>query len=379
MRIIGALLLALHGCAHLVGFRAAFWPTQELLSKVQGGVLAVGHFGSQVLGIFWAGIALSYLVSAGLLLARSSSWTSVVVGASGMSLLICALFWPDARIGLYIDVALLLIVLLLSRRGGDFLARCFARELREADLPGAPPVPEMVSEQSIAELPEPVKRYLRFMGAVGRPRDWALRAHFRARFRLKPGEWLDCEALQYDTRHKVSRLFLMQLSLKRMLPVTVRDTYLSGHGSMRAKAFDLFPVVDAKGYEIDVGELVTYLNDAILLAPSLLLGPETTWHEIDATTFDVTLRDGPLSVKARVWLDQRGAPQDFSTTDRFYDTPDGKRVRTEWRTPINGWQSVDGRQIPTSATAVWHLPAGPFTYADFAMDPSEIAFNVAPS
>ena len=80
-----------------------------------------------------------------------------------------------------------------------------------------------------------------------------------------------------------------------------------------------------------------------------------------------------------MWLDERGAPQDFSTTDRFYDTPDGKRVRTEWRTPVNGWQVVGGRRIPTSAVAVWQLPAGPFMYADFVMDPTRIAFNVPPS
>jgi hypothetical protein len=378
MRILAALFLALHGCAHLVGFRAALWPTQDLLSKLQGGVLGIGHTGSRVLGLLWGGIALSYLASAGLLLARSSSWTSVALVASATSLLMCALFWPAARIGLYIDVALLLVVLLISRSGGDFLARSFARELHEAQLPAAPPAAEMVDEQSIAGLPEPVKRYLRFMGAVGRPRDWALRAHFRARFRREPGEWLDCEAFQYDSRRQVSRLFVMQLSLKRLLPVTVRDTYLSGHGRMRAKAFDLFPVVDATGPELDVGELVTYLNDAILMAPSLLLGPETTWQEVDSTTFDVALRDGNLSVKARVWLDEAGAPRDFSTTDRFYDTPDGKRLRTEWRTPVSGWQAVDGRKIPTSAVAVWQLPEGPFMYAHFLMDPSQIAFNVPP-
>jgi hypothetical protein len=237
---------------------------------------------------------------------------------------------------------------------------------------------ELVSEQSIAELPELVKRYLRFMGVVGKPRDWSFKAHFRARFRREPGEWLSCEALQYDTRIKLSRLFYMQLSLKGV-PVTVRDTYLGGRGTMRARAFDLFPVVNGEGHEIDVGELVTYLNDAILMAPSLLLGPETTWQEADARSFDVTLRDGALSVRARVWLNERGAPVDFSTTDRFFDAPDGKRVRTEWRTPVTGWQESAGRQLPTRAEAVWQLPSGPFAYADFSVDPAQIAFNVPPT
>jgi hypothetical protein len=101
-----------------------------------------------------------------------------------------------------------------------------------------------------------------------------------------------------------------------------------------------------------------------------------TWKSVDQNSFDVTLTDGKLSVTARVWLDERGAPVDFSTTDRFYDTPDGKRVRTEWRTPVSGWQDVGGRKLPTRARAVWHLPSGDFPYADFSIDPSQIAFNV---
>jgi hypothetical protein len=381
MRIFGALFLVLHGLAHLVGFRAAFWPSGGLSNQASllGGLLAVSSYGIRLLGVVWLLLTLGYVTSAVLLLARSATWTSLTLVASSISLVMCALFLPEARIGLYIDVVLLLAVLLMSRSSQEHLARSFRQELENAGLPAAGPRSELIDEQAIFALPEPVKRYLRFMGVVGRPRDWSLRAHFRARFRREPGKWLNCEALQYDTRLVPSRFFLMQLSLKGVLPVTVRDTYQAGRGVMQARAFDLIPVVEGRGYEIDVGELVTYLNDAILMAPSLLLGPETTWQEVDANTFDVTLRDENLSVKARVWLDERGAPKDFSTTDRFFDTPDGKRVRTEWHTPVRGWQVVGDRKLPTSAAAVWHLPTGPFTYADFSMDPQHIAFNVPPS
>jgi hypothetical protein len=289
-----------------------------------------------------------------------------------------ALSLPDARIGVVLALALLLVLFLVSRGSASHLEGAFRRELQQASLPIGIGQQAIVDELAIARLPEPVKRYLRFMGVLGRPRDWSMRARFKARFRRAPGEWVACEALQYDSRLKLSRVFYMQLALKHVLPVTVRDTYLAGHGRMRAKAFDLFEVVDGQGPELDVGELVTYLNDAILMAPSLLLGPETTWQEVDPQSFDVTLSDGPLRVTARVWLDEHGAPRDFSTTDRFFDQPDGKRVRTEWRTPVSGWQDVAGRKLPTRAEAVWQLPTGPFSYADFSVDPALIAFNVAP-
>ncbi|HEX7670073.1 MAG TPA: DUF6544 family protein, partial [Polyangiaceae bacterium] len=188
--------------------------------------------------------------------------------------------------------------------------------------------------------------------------------------------WIPCDALQYDTRLDVARVFYMQLTLKSVVPVTVRDTYFHGSGRMQARAFDLIPIVDGKGFELDVGELVTYLNDAILMAPSLILGPETIWTAVTGNAFDVTFTDRGHSVRARVFIDERGAPTNFSTTDRFFDAPDGRRVRTEWNTPIEGWQTANGRRLPTRGQAVWMLPAGPLPYGDFRFDPARIFFNV---
>jgi hypothetical protein len=369
---IAALLLALHGLAHLVGFRAAFWPTPIDLRKRS-------YLGRKVEGLGWLLLALGFLVSAWLLLHHHGAWNPLLLGCAAGSFLLCLLSWPDARIGLVVNGLLFVLVLLLMPRNHPgFLGSRLEQEVRLASLPSTAARTELVSEASIAGLPPPVQQYLRFMGAVGKPRDWSLRAQFSARFRRDAGPWLPCEVLQYDRREPVARIFLMQLSLYPALPVTVRDTYVHGHGSMEAKAFDLLRVADGRGDQLDVGELVTYLNDAILMAPSLVLGTETSWRAVDAHAFDVTLRDGSLSVTARVWLDAEGAPIDFSTTDRFFDGPDGERVRREWRTPVSSWQDVGGRRLPTRAEAVWQLPNGPFAYADFTMEPAKIAFNVPP-
>lgn len=374
MRLLAALFLLFHGIAHLVGFRAAFWAN----APQAVGLLGLGPAGTRALGIGWLLLAMGFMAGAALLLVRAPAWSTVTLTVTVLSAILCVLYLPEARIGLVLDILVLLAVLWASRASSEHLSAAFARELRGANLPKTAAPAAVVDEAAIAKLPEPVQRYLRFMGVVGRPRDWSLRARFVARFRRGPGDWLACEALQYDTRLQLSRVFYMQLALGKVLPVTVRDTYLRGRGTMLAKAFDCFRVVEGTGHELDVGELVTYLNDAILMAPSLLLGPETSWKKVDERSFDVTLTDGELSVTARVWLDEHGAPTDFSTTDRFFDAPDGKRVRTEWRTPISGWQEVGGRKLPTRARAVWQLPTGEFPYADFSIDPAQVAFNVPP-
>jgi hypothetical protein len=376
MRLLAALFLFAHGVAHLVGFRAAFWtPISGLRTSLLGGLVGIGPFGYRALGVAWLLVALGYWLSAGMLLARSAGFLHCALLTTLVSASMCLLFWPEARIGLLLDVLLLAGLLASSQATEVHLARSFQRELRLAGVASTVTPASLVEERLLAPLPEPVRRYLSFMGVVGKPRDTLLSASFRGSFR-RGDQWSSCDVLQHDSRSPVARVFVMQVSLQGLLPVTVRDIYARGRGHMSAHALDWLRVAYGDGDELDVGELVTYLNDAILMAPSLLLGPETTWAEVDAQTFDVTLTDGGRAVTARVWLDERGAPRDFSTRDRFFDGPDGTRTRTEWRTPVDGWQDAHGRRLPTRARAVWQLPTGPFPYADFCFDPDRVSFNV---
>jgi hypothetical protein len=239
-----------------------------------------------------------------------------------------------------------------------------------------------VTEEDLAKLPPAARRYMHFMGVVGRPRDWSFRAGWRGHFRRGPNEeWLPCEAWQYDSAIEVARVFHMRLSLANLLPTVVRDTYLNGHGRMQAKACDLVKVVDATGPELDLGEMVTYLNDAVLYAPSMILRPHTEWLSVGQSCFDLKLHDGPLTVSARVLIDGRGAPYEFSTTDRFVRDPYTKRhplVRALWTTPVDDWFNCEGRVVPREGKAVWHLPGGTFEYARFRLLQRGLAFNVAP-
>ena len=260
------------------------------------------------------------------------------------------------------------------------MKRRLSREVREAGL-GKPVGSTLVTRDEIEGLPDTVRRYLIFMGVVGRPRDWAFCATLRGRVRLGPDQsWMPIEAEQYDTALEVARFFHMKARLFGVLPVLARDTYVKGHGRMLVKALDLFTVADGQGYEFDLGELVTYLNDAILLAPSMLLGPNTEWAAGGSDAFDVALTDGELRVTARVVIDERGAVRSFETMDRFVQDPFDRQhrlVRARWTTPVVGWQNQSGRQLPTGGSAVWHLAQGDFKYVEIQF--SDVVFNIAPS
>jgi hypothetical protein len=235
-----------------------------------------------------------------------------------------------------------------------------------------------ITADDIAHLPEPAQRYLRFTRVPGRPADVSFHATAHGFFRTRPDQrWIGCTSEQRNDATDLTRDFRMRLRLAHLVPVRAEDVYEHGHGRMHATALGLFPVAEGEGREFDLGELVTFLNDAVLLAPSMLLRLPLEWTAIDEHTFGLTLTDHDNTVTAQVTVDDRGAPRDFTTEDRWADLPDGL-VRTRWSTPVDGWCLVEGRMRPRRGTAVWHLPDGPFAYAQFDYTNADITYSTVP-
>jgi hypothetical protein len=234
-----------------------------------------------------------------------------------------------------------------------------------------------VTDADLASLPESAQRYLRFMGVVGRRRDSSLKAHFTGRFRLGPGKpWMRCEAWQYNSNRGVTRLFHMRIDVAGVIPMFGWDTYSDGQGRMRGMVLGLVTVADGSGPEFDLGELTTCLNDALMLATSMLLDPSTSWSAVDDDSFDVSLTDTRHTVTARVSIDERGALCGFNTRDRYCALPGGL-VRAEWTMPVDGWETIAGRPLASGGRATWHLPDGAYTYIEGRFDPRHIQFDVA--
>ena len=242
--------------------------------------------------------------------------------------------------------------------------------------PGPP-----VTEAELARLPETARRYLRFMGVVGRPRDRSFRLAWRGHFRPRlDGRWVPCEAWQHNTSLEIARSFRMRLRFWGCVPVVGRDTYHAGHGRMRIRLLDWWTIADARGPEFDLGELVTWLDDAALFAPSMLLTPAVAWSPLDRESFELALTDAGRTVRARVRVNARGAPIEVETDDRWCEDParPGRPIRARWTTPIDWWGTVDGRPAPVSGRAIWHLPEGSRCYALLEVVPGSLAWNEPP-
>ena len=111
--VLGALLIA-HGIAHLVGFVVP-WKlvsTAEVpyRTTILGGVLDLGDAGARALGVAWLVAALAFVLLAGAVLAgwNVRLWTFAMLS---LSIALCVVGWPEARIGLVVNAILLAALL----------------------------------------------------------------------------------------------------------------------------------------------------------------------------------------------------------------------------------------------------------------------------
>ena len=110
MRSLFALLLIAHGIAHLVGFAVPFGlvanPDMSERTTVLNGALDVGETGAKVIGILWLALALGFCASGAAVFA--GWWDAVwVVRLAAISLVFCLVGWPDARLGLFVNLAII--------------------------------------------------------------------------------------------------------------------------------------------------------------------------------------------------------------------------------------------------------------------------------
>jgi hypothetical protein len=189
---------------------------------------------------------------------------------------------------------------------GRQMYRRLSEEVGAAGLAMGDGDPQPVTAEEIAGLPRAVQRYMQAMGVLDRPRDWSFQAHFVGRFRLKgQGSWMPAEIWQYHSATEVARFFYMRIDFAGVVPIVGRDIYLRRKGMMHGKVLGVVTVARREGWETDLSELVTFLNDAVLLAPSMLLRLKASFAPVDDRTFDVRLVDAGQTVSARVFLPVR--------------------------------------------------------------------------
>jgi hypothetical protein len=121
IRTVLALLLLGHAVAHVPGF-LVFWRIASLeglpyKTTILAGAVDIGEAGIRVFGTLWLLAALGFVVCAAAVFLQTAWWLPATLIAAVVSLLLCILGLPDSRIGLFLNVLLLLALVMAHQTG----------------------------------------------------------------------------------------------------------------------------------------------------------------------------------------------------------------------------------------------------------------------
>ena len=241
----------------------------------------------------------------------------------------------------------------------------FVRSTESAFVRNPPAPMPVVTESEIASLPAPVQRYLRYSGAVGRPKPRNFRLEFEAEMRKNAdASPMTATSVQYNFFGEGSRYFFMKARMKG-IPARVLHRYENASARMTVIAAHLFTVTDISGDTLSRAETVTILNDMCFFAPGALLDQRVRWTAIDDSSAGVTFTNGPYTVSATLQFTADGALVDFVSSDRAALQDDGSLKMAPWSTPARDYREVEGRRVAGYAEAVYHYPEGDLVYGKF--------------
>ena len=229
---------------------------------------------------------------------------------------------------------------------------------------------EVVTSDMLADLPQPVRRYLEFSGVLGKSIVRTVTVRQTGRIRIAPDKaWMHFRATEQYSVDPPSFVWNAVARYGPLPLLTVRDSYVEGKGGVLVKFAGLFPLVNARGQQVDYSSAVRFLSEVVWF-PSAFLRPEFTWTAIDDTSVEVSFTAFGTTVSGKLCFAPDGRPINFISR-RYKDVRDCDPV--PWSTPVTAFGTMIGLNLPIAGQGVWHLQSGDFTYIDLRVD--EITYD----
>lgn len=359
MRIIFFILIVIHGLIHLLGFSKAFdfGNISQLTKEI-----------SKPLGVLWLIAFLLFLLTGILFFLKKDEWCLIGIISVALSQILIFTVWQDAKFGIIANV-IIAIVAILSW-GSIHFEKNYRNDISENKIPTNSLPKELVRESDLKDLPEPVQRYLRYVGVVNKPKVKNFKVIFEGQMRDKGKEYFPFTTEQYNFFDEPTRLFFMKA---KMFGLTVPGyhKYSKGKATMDVRLFGLFSIVKLSGEVMNKAETVTLFNDMCLLAPATLIDKRIQWEAINDTSTKAIFNNRNISISATLFFNSQGQLIDFLSEDR---TAISDMKQYPFSTPVSEYKNINGFNIMSHGEAIWHYPDGKFTYGKFTLN--NLEYNI---
>lgn len=278
--------------------------------------------------------------------------------------------WPGAGVtpaevvqGMLLTIGLVVLALTVvaaaSLGAADRLfRRRFVEGAQEALLLAGKQNGGVVTEADLRELPEPIARWLRWSGVVGRRRISSVRLEHGGRFRVDAKRpWMPIRGEYLITTGKPSFQWYGKLRLAPAVNVVAIDSYLEQRGRMWVKALSAFTLADARSPEIAQSAFGRCIVE-LTTAPTFFLDRKRVrWERVDAGHARCTVTDEHLSAEADVYVNDDGS-LDRIVIMRPYDRGGGRTTLERFTAKASRPRSFGGRMLASRVDGTWNLPDG---------------------
>lgn len=357
------ILVSLHAFIHLLGFAKAIgWLKNDDLKTT----LSVRT------GWFWV-IAFCFFVPVIILFAwHNRYWWIPALAAVFISQWLIISFWKDARFGTIANVIILSAALIAY--GSAHFYNKFKSQVTHTLQLASVDQSNQLTESDLVSLPDPVKRYLRYAGTLGKPKVTNFRVEFAGEIRKDSASaWMPFTSVQYNFMEPASRFFFMNAAMFH-LPVTGFHSYSDQHVFMDIRLLSLLKVQYQAGREMRIAETVTFFNDMCCMAPATLIDKRISWLESDSASVSAAFTNNGIRIQARLYFNDEGALINFTSDDRYAAGKDGSMKKLHWSTPLRNYVLMDHYRVAGEAKTIYRYPEGDLTYGRFRT--VRVSYNV---
>lgn len=230
---------------------------------------------------------------------------------------------------------------------------------------------KVIRKEDLENLPEPVQKWLVNAHIVGKVKIDTVRLKQKGMMRIKEGgPWMTAHAEQYFRTDKPGFVWKANVQMAPLFNFSGMDHYQEGKGNMSIKLLSLFPVVDAKGPEIDESTLLRYLAE-MQWFPTVALNSYIKWDPIDANSARATMSYKGITASGVFSFNDNGDLISFKA--KRYKEVNGKYVLTDWGGVNKEFKEFNGIRIPSNSDIIWYEQKGEFNWFQFEV--TEVEYN----